>query len=287
MSPRHCPASSIERHIFGQKQLVHLISTLNTSLPAFLTDHEAINIMTDHSISSFVTQLFIAARLKYHAENRAWIDLSGRLAGRSSLHIAAMSLQRQGDLDLVLRGMEDEAIARKSQQAAQVMDPTPHYQMMFSESWIIGCYEILRAIRQRDGEQRDEERKLRPDAVSALPSFQSIFADLERLRMPIAKYEIAKEGKKPLAMRAIPPNGDATDDRVYDKRDPARSHIMPSGLSSRGSVTWLALDHLTPREYWVERRDLSDRLLGLLNEVVPAGILEAQRAAAASKPDDT
>jgi hypothetical protein len=188
-----------------------------------------------------------------------------------------MSLQRQGDLDLLLRCMEDEFEANKAAETADDlgMDFTFHYQMMLSETWVVGCYEIFRAFRQRD-----DERKLGADAVPALAIFKSLFADLERLRMPIAKYEIAKDKgmKQPLVMRAIPANNDATDDRPYNKDDPARHHIMPTGMSSRGSMMWLALDHMEPREYWIERRDLADRLLALANEVIPAGLLEASRA---------
>jgi hypothetical protein len=68
-------------------------------------------------------------------------------------------------------------------------------------------------------------------------------------------------------------------DRVYDKDDPARSHIMPTGPSGRGSVIWLVLDDKVPREYLVERRDLADRLLTFKDEVEPAGLREARLAA--------
>jgi hypothetical protein len=172
--------------------------------------------------------------------------------------------------------MEDEFQANRSADAADNLglDYTFHYQLMLSESWVVTCYEILRAFRQRD-----DEAKLGIDGISAMAAFKSIFADLELLRMPIAKYEIAKDQrmKEPLTMRAVPPNNDATDEHTYDKKDPTRSHIMPTGMSGRGSMTWLVLDHSVPREYWVERQDLADRLLALANEIVPAGILEAQR----------
>jgi hypothetical protein len=51
----------------------------------------------------------------------------------------------------------------------------------------------------------------------------------------------------------------------YDNEDPLRSHIMPTDISDRGSMQWLAIDipdSLNQR--WIERRDLSDRLLQLL-----------------------
>ncbi|WOH47852.1 hypothetical protein [Bradyrhizobium sp. sBnM-33] len=173
--------------------------------------------------------------------------------------------------------MEDEFQTNKTTEAADRLglDLTFHYQVMLSENWVVACYEILRAFRQRD-----DEANLGIDGVSAMAAFKSMFADLELLRMPLAKYEIAKDSqmKEPLTMRAIPPNNDATDKHIYDKKDPTRSHIMPTGMSGRGSMMWLVLDHSVPREYWVERQDLSNRLLALANEIVPAGILEAQHA---------
>lgn len=228
------------------------------------------------AVSPILSSAFAVAKIKYHDHHVAWTKLSALLAGRFALAIAAISLQRQGDLDLLLRCLEDEFESGKATNSTGV-DFTFHYQIMLSESWIVGCYEILRAFRQRDS-----ERKLAADAVSVLPSFKALFADLELLRMPMAKYEIAKDRrmKHPLGFVARPENDETINETVYDKNDPSRAHRMPTGVSERGSVTWLALDHSGPREYWIERRDLADRLLALQNEIVPAGILEAQRAAA-------
>jgi hypothetical protein len=228
--------------------------------------------------SPYVASAFQVARARYSAKHASWTNLSARLAGRFSLPIAIISLQRLGDLDLLLRCMEDEFQENRTTQAADKLgqDHTFHYQLMLSESWVVSCYEILRAFLQRD-----DEADLGVNGVSAMVAFRSIFVDLELLRMPLAKYEIAKDRrmKEPLTMCAIPPNDNATDERTYDKNDPTRSHIMPTGMSGRGSMTWLALDHSIPREYWVERQDLADRLLALANEIIPAGILEAQQRA--------
>jgi len=232
-------------------------------------------------VSSLLNSIFATAKGRYHDRHVAWTNLSGVLAGRFSLPIAMISLQQQGDLDLLLCCMEEEFANKATTGAGDTdVDFTFHYQKMLSEGWVVGCYETLRAF-----QQRDVERGAQTDAVSILPSFSTLFADLELLRMPIAKYEIARDKrmKEPLNLVANPPNNDASDERVYDRNDPRRAHFMPTGMSGRGSVTWLAIDHTAPREYWIERRDLADRLLALGSEVVPAGILEAQRAAARSK----
>jgi hypothetical protein len=143
----------------------------------------------------------------------------------------------------------------------------------------VGCYEILRAFRQLDDDA--QKAGARPSGVSELQSFRSIFADFELLRMPIAKFEIAKDKKmkQPLAMRKVGETDEVTP-QSYDPKDLARYHIMPKGLSPRGSAVWLALDHQTNREYWIERRDLSERLLAFRNEITPAGELEAQERTA-------
>jgi hypothetical protein len=230
------------------------------------------------SVSPLINIAFNAARAKYRAEHTAWTNLSYVLSGRFNLPVAMMNIQRQGDLDLLLRSMEDEFEANK---AAEIADTTGsnmtfHYQMTLSEIWVVGCYEVLRAFRQRD---RDAQKVgARTSGVSEMEEFISIFSDLALLRMPMTKFEIAKDDKlkEPLTMQKLPPNNDATDQTTYDSKDPARYHIMPRGMSSRGSVCWGALDHLTKREYWVERRDLAERLLAMDSKIVPAGILAAQ-----------
>jgi hypothetical protein len=237
--------------------------------------------MTLPPVSPLLVNAFNIARTKYRAEHEAWIKLSYVLSGRFNLTVAIMSLQRQGDLDLLLRCIEDEFDPKR------VAAETPesgvyHYQLMLSEAWVVGCYEILRAFRQRDDDA--QKAGVRHSGVSQLQTFRSVFADFELLRMPIAKFEIAKDQKmkQPLPMRTLGET-DEVAPQPYDPKDPARYHIMPKGLSPRGSPVWLALDHLTNREYWIERRDLSERLLALGNEIVPAGLLEAQERRPSSR----
>ena len=233
--------------------------------------------MTLPPVSPLLNSLFNVARAKYRAENEAWVQLSYRLSGRFNLVTAVSSIQRKGDLDILLRCLEDEFNANKD---ASGMDFSFHYQMMFSEAWIVGCYEILRAFQQRD---REAAKAGRPTSgVSELHEFKSIFTDFELLRMPIAKFEIAKDNKleQPLPMRRV---GDDETKPIefYDPKDPGRFHIMPKGVSSRGSAVWLALDVRNSRQHPVERRDLADRLLSLLKLVKGAGELEAEQNAAA------
>jgi hypothetical protein len=88
------------------------------------------------SVSPLVNAMFAVARTKYHNLYVAWTDISSRLAGRCSLPIAMINLQRQGDLDLLLRCIEDESEANKIAEAADQLGANFifHYQVMLSES---------------------------------------------------------------------------------------------------------------------------------------------------------
>jgi hypothetical protein len=56
---------------------------------------------------------------------------------------------------------------------------------------------------------------------------------------------------------------DRTDLYEYSKDDPQRAHIMPTGISSRGSVRWQVIDLKNGEERLLERRSLSDRIIAL------------------------
>ena len=99
------------------------------------------------------------------------------------------------------------------------------------------------------------------------PAFALIFSDLELLRIPIEKHEIAKDKKhlvEPLTMVRLPSNDPGSDSYVYDAHDKLKAHIMPAGLSSRnGSMIWQAIDLKTQSAKWIDRQQLSDRIIRL------------------------
>jgi hypothetical protein len=229
--------------------------------------------LTQPQAKQLLNALFGVARAKYGSENEAWVQLSYKLAGRFNLVTAFSTIQREGDLDILLRCLEDES---STQKASSGLDMSFHYQMMFSETWIIGCYEFLRAFRERD--RKATEAGKPTSGVSDLEEFKSIFTDFELLRMPIAKFQIAKDNKldQPLPMRRVG-DDDTKPIEFYDPKDPDRFHIMPKGLSARGSAVWLALDGRNSGQHWVERRDLADRLLRLNALLKGAGELEAEQ----------
>jgi hypothetical protein len=60
-----------------------------------------------------------------------------------------------------------------------------------------------------------------------------------------------------------PPNNDDSDSYRYSPDDPQKAHIMPTGLSARGSLMWRVIDLRSKRSYWLERRPLSERIVEL------------------------
>src|SRR6266852_9569815 len=106
--------------------------TLNVAVPAQRT----VLMRQLPPVTPYIESAFQLARAKYGVEHGAWIDLSFRLAGRVSLTPLSANLQRVGDLDLMLRAMEDEHVANATS-AAQGLSHALHYQMMFTETCVV------------------------------------------------------------------------------------------------------------------------------------------------------
>ena len=155
-------------------------------------------------------------------------------------------------MDLVIRCIEDEVAQNDAK------DDLFHYLNLMSTYWIGGMYETFRLLRER--KLADDDKRL-----------SAILGDLELLRIPLEKHEIAKDRtlKTPLTLTRMPPNKDSTDIYSYAREDPARAHIMPMGISPRGSVMWQAIDLRGNTSRWIERRGLSDQILELAEENVP------------------
>lgn len=151
---------------------------------------------------------------------------------------------------MLLRAMEDEPMSSEDLQETNIEFMAFHYQMMLSEIWVGSVYEITRLRKERGLVLEDGPE-------------HAVARQLHVLRMPIDKHEIANGPglKQPLQMQRNPPNGDASDLYTYDRKDPQRGHIMPTGLSSRGSIMWHAIDGATLAAVWLERRAISDALL--------------------------
>ena len=203
-------------------------------------------------VGQIIQSAFGLASSKYPDIHRSWVTISYRIGGKLPNSGLVSSVQRAGELDVLLRCMEDELGVGDSGQEG---DFSFHYQAMLSESWVGQMYEILRLLKNR---------RLMPDNKE----FDTLAHHLRLLRIPIDKHEIPgdKRLKAPLMMKRYPPK-DVTDDIYqYSKDDPTRSHIMPGGVSKRGSVMWHVLDVTSNESFWIERRDLSERILTIFDD---------------------
>lgn len=196
------------------------------------------------------------ARARFPDLQKNWIDVSLRVGGLLPKSRLLVSVQRVGDLDMLLRAIEDEWVSAPvkpgdagRQSAADLL--SCHYQLMLSELWVSSAYEIFRLLKARklaDGN-----------------AFNALAHDFRLLRVPLEKHEIVEDGKlsAPLLMQNFPPDKENPEIRAYDKNDTTRAHIMPTGLSERGSLMWLVFDHRANKQFWIERRALSERIIAL------------------------
>ena len=205
-------------------------------------------------VSLLTAQAFQLGLSRYQELHRTWIKISHRVGGQLPGSLLAFSMQRAGELDALLRCMEDE-VFQLDAAAEDIKLISFNYQSMLSELWIGTVYEIFRVIKQR---------KLLPSN----DDFARLAHELKLLRITLEKYEIADDRKLsgPLHMKREPPKNAARDSYVYLSDDPKKAHIMPGGISRRGSMMWQAIDVAHDRTYWIERRDLAERTEALWND---------------------
>lgn len=204
-------------------------------------------------VGQLILAAFGLARSRNPDLHAAWITTSFRLGGLLAASTLSVSIQRAGDLDLLLRCMEDDlSFSQDDKSPSQDSDFSFTYQSMMSNLWITEMYEVFRLLK---------DRKLEPSSTE----FESLAHHLRLLRVSIDKHEIAGERKLegPLVMKRLPPKGDDSDIYHYSKDDLRRGHIMPSGVSRRGSVMWQVLDIASGESFWIERRTLSERIITL------------------------
>jgi hypothetical protein len=213
------------------------------------------------NVSQLITAAFNLAKGRLPQQYQQWVDASYAIGGLLPNSMLVSSVQKEGEIDLVLRCMEAEAMQTPGEASPLF---TFHYQSLLSASWVGGCYEILRTLRQREME-RVQRSGGQMQGLVASPGFADLFRDLELLRVSLEKHEIPKDNKlsAPMQMARVPSSEEPRDAYVYDKADDKRAHIMPMGISANGSVMWQVLDHARQLAYWVERRDLSSRLLAV------------------------
>lgn len=198
------------------------------------------------SVKDLVNAAFALARKNNSGNMREWIGISYRIGRLLPNSLLTISLQRAGEIDCLLRSMEDELVKLHHSDAESNALHT-HYQMLLSEYWIGAIYECVRLLQECELMTGDE--------------FEKIAHELRMLRIPLEKHQIAadKKLKDPLPMQRIP------DDKIYlyDPNDKLRSHVMPILITKQGSQAWYVIDPIAQRSYWLERRDISDRIKSL------------------------
>lgn len=214
-----------------------------------------------------VTQLVVAAftHARAHQQGLAerWVKVSYRIGGHLPNSLMTDSVQREDEIDAVLRSMEADCVERIKKQSDDGDIFSFHYQMMFSVSWISNCYEFLRAVKQRKLEREKKGEVVASEVFDT--EFKNLFRDFEILRVTLDKHELPKDNqlRQPLQMERTPKVEGSADSYTYDRSDTKRGHIMPSGISQRGSIMWFATDPASNESGWIERQELSDRLIAL------------------------
>ncbi|MDI1343144.1 MAG: hypothetical protein PSV22_03450 [Pseudolabrys sp.] len=198
------------------------------------------------SVAEAIMMSFLQARAQQQDVLSQWNKVSYRIGPRVPASLLLMSVQQQGETDAVLRCIEDE-LADPGRRKEIDFVCTPY--LTLTTYWIGAVYEVLRLLR---------DRKLLSE-----PDAEPLFRDFELLRITLEKHEIAKDRDftEPQSMVRFPQNNNDTDYYTYDPKSPTRGHIMPSGLSARGSMMWQAIEAKTKTPRWVERRALSERIL--------------------------
>jgi len=203
------------------------------------------------TVMQLIVSAFKLSTSRHQGLRSTWTHISFRVGSQLPNSLLLTSIQRIGDLDILLRCAEDDF--SPSAEDASVSDIFLfHYQKMFSEIWASAAYEIFRLLKARNLADED-------------CAFASLAHDLRLLRIPLEKHEIAADSNlsEPLLMQRMPPNNDETDRFRYAKNDALKAHIMPTGISCRGSVMWEVIDVKANKSYWIERRQLSERMVKL------------------------
>ncbi len=202
-------------------------------------------------VGHLISLAYAQAAAKQSGLHTTWISASARIGSKLPRSLLTMSVQSLGQLDMVLRCMEEEALVNVGAQ----VDPFGfQHQLRMSVQWVTDAYEIVRLLDERQIWSQSKE-------------FESLSSDLRLLQASLVKHEIAVDAKQresgvPIELKPIPSREDDTTEE-YSHSDPKRAFIMPISISQRGSAMWMAVDVSTNDSRWIERLQLSERLLAL------------------------
>src|SRR5262245_27949068 len=99
-------------------------------------------------IGKLLEAAFHEARAKYGELNRQWVRISIRVGSKLPDSLLMATIQRDGELDLLIRGMEDEFAELTTENREKDLFAF-HRVNMLSEYWVGAMYETLRLLLQR------------------------------------------------------------------------------------------------------------------------------------------
>jgi len=232
--------------------LATAIQTISIVTEPKRSDHQTTEpALPKASPGALIRAAFEQAQTRYPALFQDWQKIALRIGALLPTSQFAFAVQRDTQIDLVLRSMEDDrAAGLVGDHFSFAMEF--QYQKYLSDLWVCSVYEMLRLMRERLVENNRE--------------LDLLAHDFTILRMPLEKHEIAEHRKLggPVELFRERSKSDSSDTQMYSKGDKKRAYIVPTQISPRGSVVWITADAEAKQSRPLERRELSDRLHRLL-----------------------
>lgn len=194
-------------------------------------------------VSDLITLAFNLSSIAQRELHIAWIAHSlelSKVAGDA--HV--VNAQRNGDLDLLLRRLDEEA----DKKGSGSIDFCLSIRSSFSNTWVLSAYEMVRAASEQMKLKKQEDKKL-----------EALKYRLGLVRMPTAKGQI--QGKERDTRRMVLAHADGSDRKNYANDG---SYMTPIGICPEtGSAVWCPVDAKKGQSVPIRRIDLSNELLAL------------------------
>lgn len=200
------------------------------------------------SASKLLTAAFAFSAAEFPEFHADWIKVSFKILRYVPGKPLTPTVQRCGRLDVLLRSLEIGAVDRVAAQDDNDVMSFDHQEYL-SELWIGGAYEICRLAREAN--------------IMKDNDFDLLAHQLRLVRVPLEKMQIAADNALTAPLQMIQGEEGAENARLYTytKGDPNRAHMLPTGMSRRGSASWHVIDIPAKKSYWVERQEISDLFL--------------------------
>jgi len=204
------------------------------------------------SATELISKAFSIGLHAHEEFHKKWISVSYELE-RVAGAIHAISLQRIGRLDMLLRVLEGERLEFIKAGLSSEPDLSLDLQIALSENWLFSAYEVSRAAKKPLQDSDEDPSKL-----------LKLEHRLSLVRMPLAKGEI--QGMNKRENRDNPPMLIKARDEQLECYQNDGSYIMPHGIcGATGAALWRPIDITKHETITICRRDLSDEMLTLFD----------------------